>query len=67
MQPDPTLPRQLALPLDPEPPRPQPPPPLGPSAPPARVWRSLGPAARAGVREAWLRVLREAIDDARER
>jgi hypothetical protein len=66
MQPDPILPRQLALPLDPDPPR-VPPPPLGPRAMPARVWAGLSPATRAGVRETWLRVLREAIDDARER
>jgi hypothetical protein len=67
MQPAPTLPRQLALPLDPDPPRPQPPPPLGPVAPPARVWAGLSPATRAGVRQTWLRVLREVLDDARER
>jgi hypothetical protein len=67
MQPDPILPKQLALPLDLDAAPPRPPPPLGPRAMPARVWAGLSPATRAGVRETWLRVLREAVDDARER
>ncbi|MDP9382282.1 MAG: hypothetical protein M3Q29_19505 [Chloroflexota bacterium] len=62
--PIPPPPMQLVLPLDL--PAPQTPP-IEPPTPAPQVWEKLSPAIRLQIRQAVLRVLREVIDDARER
>jgi hypothetical protein len=61
--PPPQLPLPLALPTAPPPP----PPPAGSTTRPEQVWGGLGPELRARVRQAWLKVRREEVDDVPER
>jgi hypothetical protein len=69
MPPDASAPplMQLPLPLVLPTALPQPPPPVALGTRPEQVWRSLSPAVRARIRQTWLRVLREVIDDGCER
>lgn len=60
-------PMQLPLPLDLPTALPQPPPLLEFRTRPEQVWRSLSPELRTGIRQTWLRVLREVVDDVYER
>jgi hypothetical protein len=53
------LPLPLALPTA----RPQPPPPAEVTMRPEQVWGSVGPELRARIRQTWLTVLREVVDD----
>jgi len=54
------LPEQLALPLA------EPAPPPGHrDTHPREAWTTLGPQGRASVKERWVRVMREAVSDAR--
>jgi hypothetical protein len=56
------LPLPLALPAA----RPQPPPPAEVTTGPEHVWGSLSPELQARLRQTWLKVLREVVDDGRE-
>jgi hypothetical protein len=57
------LPLPCALPMA----RPQPPPPVPRWTRPEQVWASLPPEMRTRIRQTWLRVLQEVIDDGGER
>ena len=60
-------PMQLPLPLDLPTVLPQPPPPIALRTRPEQVWGSLSPEMRMQIRQTWLRVLQEVIDDGGER
>jgi len=57
---------QLPLPLASPTARLQPPPPAEVTTRPEQVWGSLSPELRARIRQTWLKVLREVVDDGRE-
>ena len=59
-------PMQLPLPLTPPTARPQPPPPAEVTAKPEQVWGSLSPEVQARIRQTWLQVLQEVVDERRE-
>jgi hypothetical protein len=60
-------PMQLPLPLALPAALPPPPPPAEVATRPEQVWEGLSPELRARIRQAWLTVLREVVDDRRGR
>jgi hypothetical protein len=60
-------PRQLPLPYALPTALPTPPPPVPCWTRPEQVWRSLSPEVQQQIRQTWLRVLREVIDDGGKR
>ena len=69
MPPDASAPPPLPLPLPLDLPTvlPQPPPPVSLWTRPEQVWTSLSAETRTQIRQTWLRVLREVVDDVYER